>query len=286
MRLPQHQISAFLQNIPSSVSYLKIENSFKKRIVLNRKYGLVLKESCPNLKIFIMENFVLSPSFLEPNFSVECLPSNVCVISLRGCIVDPEYFFIDSRKCNCITVVDLSFCQALKDEHLEWFHEMNNLEELYLAGCSIDDAGMVKMFETRSRILPRLFKLKVFDLEGTNITDRSISYEIKDGLPYLEKLYLGRTNVTFDWGSCLSEERHSSQFPLLTDLCLKNTSVGSTILCSLVELKSIKCINVVSNDIIKDCILNLSENLKAKFKFHDEIKPMQNCNHFNKKYAN
>lgn len=292
MRLPQHQIDAFLQNIPSNISYLKIEHAFKNGIVLNRKCASVLKKNCPNLKIFIVENFMLFPYFLDTDLNIECLPSNVCIISLRGSIVTPEHFFVNSCKCNYVRVVDLSFCPALKDEHLQWFHKMDNLKELYLAGCSINDTNILKLFPTGYGNYLRALNLVVLDLEDTNITDKSIWDSISCHMPYLEKLYLGRTNVTFDWLRYLSKEPykskeiHSHPFPLLTDLCLKNTSVDCTILCSLVKLKSMKCINVVSNDIIKDCISNLSENLKAKFKFHDETKPMQNCDHFNKKYAN
>lgn len=298
--MPPNQIDVFLKNIPSHISYLKLESSFTKGIVpvLNRKCGIALKEKCPNLNIFIVKNFVLLPYFQDTYFNIECLPSNVSIISFHGSIVDPEYFFVHRSKCNYVTVVDLSFCYYIKDEHLRWFNKMDNLTELYLAGCRINDDSILKLFEPDFHEPPYFnlhepqtisLKLKVLDLENTNITDRSMAF-IYGNLPHLEKLYLGRTNVTFDLLSYLSEEPHRSRevlsfpFPLLTDLCLKNTLVDSTILCTLVKLKSMKCINVVSNDIIKDYISHHSTNVKEKIKFHDEIESMRNCAHFNKKY--
>lgn len=102
---------------------------------------------------------------------------------------------------------------------------MENLKELYLAGCAVNDQTISKLFILDFRpddTIVNLWRdLKVLDLEGTQVTDCSAIY-LTCVLHSLEKLYLAKTNVTFQFVFLGRNLPTHNKFRNLTHLCIKH----------------------------------------------------------------
>lgn len=285
MALTAQKIEKLIERLPTYVTSFKIRNLICPRKqedpILTAKHSAKLNDNCPNLNTLVIENTLLTTYKSYIDFDVNCIPSTVTVVSLRGSIFQADFFFDHLHSDICIDVLDLSSCLCITDHHLSIFIRLYDLEELYLAECPIFDSSLMYLNCIDKYPKYSFFRLKVLDLEGTEMGDETIML-LQTILPFIEKLYLGHTKITdesFKYVDSLS------LFELDT-ICLRNTAFTPTGLRWVLKLRSIEHIDITSSDILRRYVSGLNEDLQAKFRFHNEVINARYCDHFKKRNAN
>lgn len=280
MELTPYQVQKLLPTLPSCVSYIRICSLYCPRKqpdpIFTSENAKKLKEFCPHLETLIIENAFLATYKTVTDIAVENLPQKVCVLSLRGSIFRTHYFFSNVNTCQNIKILDFSSCICIRDNHLGCFSKMRSLEELYLAGCQIHNQGIKILLDTSEK--STVLRLKVLDLEATEITDEIIMV-LQERLVSLEKLFLRRTQITDD--SFAFVDKYS--FEKLNTLCLQDTNMTSAGIRPLLKLKSIKFINL-SVEVLKSNLLEIHPALRRVLRFkNEEAADSLFCDHFMKR---
>lgn len=277
MQLTSYQIRKLVPILPSCVLYLRICSlSTLQRIpFLTPHTAIEIRERCPHLRTLIIESAFIAKHSHFTDITVEDLPQKLSVLSLRKSFFHTDQFFcsVSHPTVPKIRVLDCSSCWCVSDNDIPFFSRLQDLQEIYLAGCPISDVGVVILLKS-------LKSLKVLDLESTSIGERTI-VSLNQYCQSLEKLYLGNTAI---------KDSHlfifdGTSLPLLQILCLRKTEISCIGIRSLIiSLHSLKFINVALCGISSECafelIVHASVTKKLKFEDDEGVSPTSYCDHF------
>lgn len=279
MQLTSYQVQKLVPILPSSVKYLRICSlSTQQRIpFITPRTAIEIRERCPQLKTLIIESAFIAKHINFTDITVEDLPQKLCILSLRKSFFHTDQFFcsISHPTVPKIQILDCSNCWCVTDNDLPFFSRLSDLQELYLAGCPITDAGS-------SVLLKAIPNLKVLDLEGTGIGRQTIN-SLNQFCKSLERLYLGFTGLTDEYLSILE----GTSLPVLHTLCVRRTLISCAGIKSvIVSISTLKYINAALCGIAANCSLDLLVHPCARkmlnFEFEDKLDD-DICEHFLKR---
>jgi Leucine-rich repeat (LRR) protein len=138
---------------------------------------------------------------------------------------------------------------AVTDAGLQHLNRMSNLEQLWIGGSQVSDAGLEQIAATHPR-------LKALSLNSTKITDKGLASLEK--LPNLTVLQLMHTDIT-DAGLA-----HVATLSRLEYLLLSNTNISDQGLEFVKDLRQLKLLNVQDTKISDTGLKNLQDLTKLE----------------------
>lgn len=227
-------------------------------LYINNEVMSVLRDDCKQLRR-------LALSYINGDLTYQSLPSELSHLWLTYYHSDCQKLFnpqsLDSSKFNSIVYLNLSHIEEFESQICRSLNQFISLKYIYLEGLyRINDGGIAEM---NSSLISKLVSI---DLEGTDISDDSFNYILKNG-DSLQELYLGKTNI---FGDLKLRESVATN---LKFLCLIDTKVNSV------------NVNVILQNfptlVSLNCDLRLSKFIESSVVFTQKTRNFnETCHHY------